>query len=336
METDEMGRSLLEPVAGDVRVFLMEMLGRTFKVFKSKSSTRHAPKGHRYVWLGKYQVAGKPDANIVLWEDSVFHPSNKNKLKVAIETETAAKLAAVLPWLHSSDYKVLERPTDIAHDGTSLTPQGLSRFDSASPYVDGSEIDESDFIEFGIYLSGNRLKIAHRAASFISSALSASSRRDFEEKWDVATLKGTGKGATTVERLVEARLGHGEYRNALLRKWGNQCAVSDCGFVGVLRASHVKPWSASNDIERLDPENGLLLVPTLDALFDRGFITFAADGAMMVSTKLAREKASWFDRNASIRTVSPKLAEYLTHHREKVFIDGDKDAERHRLRGAGT
>jgi hypothetical protein len=41
-----------------------------------------------------------------------------------------------------------------------------------------------------------------------------------------------------------------------------------------LRASHCKPWRDSSDPERLDAENGLLLTPSIDHLFDRGFIAF--------------------------------------------------------------
>src|SRR3546814_3413344 len=50
-----------------------------------------------------------------------------------------------------------------------------------------------------------------------------------------------------------------------------------------LRASHIKPWSkcASGD-ERVDGNNGLLLSPTADHLFDRGWITFEDDGALEI------------------------------------------------------
>lgn len=54
----------------------------------------------------------------------------------------------------------------------------------------------------------------------------------------------------------------------------------------VLRASHAKPWRHCSDSERLDPDNGLPLVATLDALFDAGLITFDAGGCMEISTHL--------------------------------------------------
>ena len=50
-----------------------------------------------------------------------------------------------------------------------------------------------------------------------------------------------------------------------------------------LRASHSKPWRDSSNEERLDAENGLLLTPTIDHLYDRGFISFEYSGDLIVS-----------------------------------------------------
>ena len=50
-----------------------------------------------------------------------------------------------------------------------------------------------------------------------------------------------------------------------------------------LIASHVQPWRDSNNEERLDGENGLLLTPTVDHLFDKGFISFENTGQLIVS-----------------------------------------------------
>jgi predicted restriction endonuclease len=50
-----------------------------------------------------------------------------------------------------------------------------------------------------------------------------------------------------------------------------------------LRASHCKPWRDSSNEERLDGENGLLLRPNADHLFDRGFIGFEDNGDVLVS-----------------------------------------------------
>ena len=50
-----------------------------------------------------------------------------------------------------------------------------------------------------------------------------------------------------------------------------------------LIASHIQPWRDSGNDQRLDGENGLLLTPTVDHLFDKGFISFEDSGELIVS-----------------------------------------------------
>jgi putative restriction endonuclease len=89
----------------------------------------------------------------------------------------------------------------------------------------------------------------------------------------------------------------------------------------VIRASHIKPWSKCDNQERLDPENGLPLVATLDALFDRGFITFDQEGKLIVSTELAVDEVELFGlKEGTLRkTPSEKTGEFLEFHRTHVF-----------------
>ena len=89
--------------------------------------------------------------------------------------------------------------------------------------------------------------------------------------------------ATDAERLVVQRVGQDVFREGLLNLWEGQCAVTGLAVTELLRASHIKPWAAcETDAERLDVFNGLLLAPHLDAAFDRGFITVADDGEVVV------------------------------------------------------
>jgi putative restriction endonuclease len=52
----------------------------------------------------------------------------------------------------------------------------------------------------------------------------------------------------------------------------------------LLRASHIKPWTSSNNIERFDPANGLLLSAMYDAAFDALLLSFADDGRLMLAS----------------------------------------------------
>lgn len=76
---------------------------------------------------------------------------------------------------------------------------------------------------------------------------------------------------TEAERLVVQRVGQDLFRSALLDFWGGKCCVTGLALPQLLRASHIRPWSAcETDEQRLDVFNGLLLSPNLDALFDGG------------------------------------------------------------------
>ncbi|MCY0389915.1 HNH endonuclease [Robbsia sp. Bb-Pol-6] len=125
---------------------------------------------------------------------------------------------------------------------------------------------------------------------------------------------------TTRKALVDARIGQGDYKKALLALWGNQCAVTGCHLLEVVRASHAKPWRLSDDRERLDGNNGLPLIATLDILFDQGLIGFADDGSMMLSTALHQDYPALLALPAKLRRKPTEAqARYLAAHREHIF-----------------
>ncbi len=93
---------------------------------------------------------------------------------------------------------------------------------------------------------------------------------------------------TQKKALVNARIGQGLFRAQVLSNWSGRCALTGCASSAVIRASHIKPWRDSTDTERLDPNNGLPLVASLDALFDAYLISFEDDGTLLVSKRLAR------------------------------------------------
>ena len=75
---------------------------------------------------------------------------------------------------------------------------------------------------------------------------------------------------TEKEAIIRARIGQGLFRNRLLSYWAG-CSITGCKLTNILIASHIKPWRYSNNPERLDVFNGLLLTPNYDKLFDLGF-----------------------------------------------------------------
>lgn len=129
-------------------------------------------------------------------------------------------------------------------------------------------------------------------------------------------------GGTEVERIVKQRVGQDTFREALMDYWGGACAVTGIALPEVLRASHAKPWAdCKNDNERLDVFNGFLLVANLDALFDRGLISFDESGGVIISPRLYADQRTTLrlGDGMHLRWLAPEHHTYMEWHREKVF-----------------
>ncbi len=147
-----------------------------------------------------------------------------------------------------------------------------------------------------------------------------------KELEDLSKETGTNElTATERDALVKARRGQGKFREAVISFWGN-CAVSNCCELTLLRASHIKPWKHSTNLERLDSNNGLLLNPNLDAAFDKGLISFADDGKIIVSVALNGDdrKALGITSGLRLRRLGAAHLAYLRYHREHVLKKRDK------------
>lgn len=125
---------------------------------------------------------------------------------------------------------------------------------------------------------------------------------------------------TEKQQLVKARIGQGQFRDQLLSYW-RKCCLTGCELQGVLRASHIKPWRTSSNAERLDMYNGLLLSPNMDALFDKGLISFQDTGEIMVSSQLSEPTLKSLGCSFKMRVaLKPEHAKYIAHHRAKQFV----------------
>lgn len=125
--------------------------------------------------------------------------------------------------------------------------------------------------------------------------------------------------------LVTSRVGQGYYRQEILSKWNNKCALTGCSIESILISSHIKRWSESSDDERLDVNNGILLSPNIDALFDEYLISFTDSGDMLMSTKLTDNDLIILGVSRNLKlTVDKAMLPYLAFHRKK-FYALDKD-----------
>lgn len=169
----------------------------------------------------------------------------------------------------------------------------------------------SNLTEFPVYEAAHRQTKGRHGFALGASARSLAALAELLEKRSVLDVPEIGSirvvapmdtPLTERERLQAARIGQGDFRSALIAAWGGTCPVAEVDHVELLRASHIKPWAASTDHERLDPFNGLLLCAHVDALFDRGLISFEDDGAMLISKAVTKALIiSWTAPAISLR-----------------------------------
>jgi putative restriction endonuclease len=129
--------------------------------------------------------------------------------------------------------------------------------------------------------------------------------------------------ATDRETLIVARRGQGLYKQRVMQV-ETHCRITLVDNPAHLRASHCKPWRDSNNAERLDGENGLLLTPTIDHLFDRGFISFEDSGRLIVSPVAHPPSLNRMgvqtDHPVHVGSFTTGQRQYLAYHRHSVFL----------------
>lgn len=153
----------------------------------------------------------------------------------------------------------------------------------------------------------------HRIRAEIERDESASVAKDLGD-----LRKRSDLDKTTRKQLIDARLGQGRFRRDVELLWDGGCAVSGCTLSEALRASHIIAWKHSTDRQRLDCQNGLLLTADLDALFDRGLISFSDDGAMLLSPRLSNTDRKLFRLTRPLRKpITVEQRHHLADHRRR-------------------
>lgn len=120
--------------------------------------------------------------------------------------------------------------------------------------------------------------------------------------------------------LVTSRIGQGAYRKSVLYRWEFKCAVSNYTKKEILIASHILPWKDANNDQRLDVNNGILLSPTYDALFDQHLISFENTGKIILSDSFL--KTNYINIGVSgkeiIKNFRSENHYYLEGHRKNL------------------
>jgi putative restriction endonuclease len=145
----------------------------------------------------------------------------------------------------------------------------------------------------------------------------------WENKIEIGIESDTSIPPTDRESIIRARRGQGIFKDRVM------VIEERCRITGVtnpihLIASHCKPWRDASNAERLNGENGLLLTPSIDHLFDRGFIGFEGNGKLIIPPVVHRESLEQMgiDVRGTVNAgaFTPGQREFLDYHREMVLL----------------
>lgn len=170
------------------------------------------------------------------------------------------------------------------------------------------EIEAVNKVDFQESVISEQNKIVQKHLNNIASII--------EKEIEQVPVYGEEKKA-----LTKIRINQSVFRELLLKRYSSCCLcnVNDKNF---LVASHIKPWAKSNSEEKLDVNNGLLLCPNHDRLFDKGYISFDNDGRILISNNLSHNNLIYMNIRENMKiNITDEAKKYMKYHRENIFID---------------
>lgn len=179
--------------------------------------------------------------------------------------------------------------------------------------------NKDGFFIFNTAESWNATHLLKRAAE-LYSVLPDNPLEEYKKKLAEFSDKEIQK--TEAERIVKERVGQDIYREALIKYWKGSCAVTGCTLNEALKASHAKPWKdCTSDSERLNVYNGFLLTANLDALFDKGFISFTNEGLIMISSCMEPSdlRGLGLSSDMKLRWIEKEHLEFLDYHHKNIW-----------------
>jgi predicted restriction endonuclease len=198
--------------------------------------------------------------------------------------------------------------------GAGVTKQSLLSVGSFVEYenIVSRTYEVREFVEKDKRGNGMYSAAINSYKAFLSDITQAEVQHDIDEIILDKNIPDTQKAV-----MVNTRVGQGRFREDLINHWQG-CAVTKFQNYSFLIASHIKPWSKSDNEERLDPFNGLLLLANIDKAFDLGYISFDDRGRILISDHLEEYQALGINSDMSV-LLAKQHQDYLAYHREKQF-----------------
>lgn len=149
----------------------------------------------------------------------------------------------------------------------------------------------------------------------------------WEHRLEQQVEKDRSVPETDREAIIRARCGQGLFKQRVMRI-ERKCRITGVENLTHLIASHCKPWRDASNEERLDGENGLLLTPSVDHLFDRGFIGFENSGELIISpiahTPSLQRMGIETEHTVNVGLFTEGQKHFLEFHRNSVLLRANR------------
>jgi hypothetical protein len=222
-------------------------------------------------------------------------------------------------WYVDVEFKLLPsppKPKDFIEDLIPFLPEKYSPILSS-----GKGNQKVYLVDISEELAFVLLRHATVSLASLQESLSPliSSKSEYEINLEIAA-RGV-KGNLEQEQLIMARRGQGVFRHNV-RLVENKCRITLVEDSRHLIASHIKPWKAAQGEEKISQNNGLLLSPHVDHLFDGGLISFENSGRLLLSDGLSLDVLDKWNlpRILDSPSLNSEQQFFMEYHRNFVFL----------------
>ena len=287
-----------------------------------------------FLWSPKTQIDGSRSQNYDFMAeiqpgDYVFSYSDRKirALGIAISTahtspkpefRTKGSNWSATGWQVDVSFKELEVPFEPQEYFDEIKPLLPEKY---SPMQSSGKVQQAYLFEISQQLFDVLLTHSDVTPSILRDVKPYLASNDVQDEiHEKDIIQRVNIGPLEKENLVKSRRGQGIFKTNV-KMIEKECRVTKLQDRDFLIASHIKPWKDSNDLEKIDGNNGLLLSPHVDKLFDSGLISFADDGEMLLSSKLNVEVLNIWGINKELNagTFSAEQRTYLNFHRQNRF-----------------
>ena len=219
-------------------------------------------------------------------------------------------------WQVDSEYELLKEkisPKQHIEEIRHLLPK------KHSPIQDNGDGNQAYLFEISKELFDTLLNLGDHDYLYEESHKYMALENANEVEWVSGLITDEKERETIATNIVAARKGQGLFKSRV--SFVEQaCRVTGARGQKYLIASHIKPWSKSNNIEKLDGHNGLLLSPHIDRLFDSGLLSFADNGDLLISKHCDQSiLKAWQIKEDNTGPFKNEQKRYLDYHRKYIY-----------------